>query len=421
MKCPKCGQEQSENTECIHCGIIFSKYEKRSKEEPEVEEQNLRSPATTPRNAPPSVIIDTPPPMTTGAFKISPSIRSIRDLCHGMSRMLRAGQSVKDSLKFLAEHSPKRLRIVVAEIIPKLEAGQYLSQTMVHHPHVFPPASIQLIRAAERTGHLSEAFLAIAEAFEARIEMRRHLIRSLLYPFFVLLMSIILLPLPELIAEDSSTYMTSVLTQVSVVVGTLFILFFIVPRILKFTVLGIKVRAAAWQLPWPATLYQANVRSILCRVFGRNLKSGLPVFESLESAALTTMDPHIQRSCTLIAEEIAQGEGLTQSVMTHQLLSPGDRLILTSGEETGELPGSLELLANRYAEKVQQGVRVLLMVVSALIALAIFGYVFLSIVDAYQGIYSQTDDILNGIGRDMNLQELGKKLDVKGVFQPIPR
>jgi type II secretory pathway component PulF len=425
MKCPKCGHEQVQSAECVSCGIFFAKFEKRLREKQEEEESQEtkleESPATTPRPSPVSMMEELPRPMTTGAFKVGPSISSIRDLCHGMSRMLRAGQPVADSLRFLSEHSPQRLKQVVNEIVNELVEGKHLSQAMAQHPHVFPPSSVQLVRAAERTGHLSEAFLAIGEALEARLTIRRHLVRSLLYPFFVLLMSILLLPLPKLITGDSGSYLSSVSIHIVVVLMALFLCFVVVPRAIRLTTLGYKLRTKAWSLPWPATLYQAHARSVLCRVFGRNLKSGLPVYESLESAALTTLDPHVQRTCASAAARVANGESLTQSIAGTKLLQPEDGLVLTTGETTGELPGALDLLADRYAQRVQQGVRVLLIIASSIVALIIFAFIFMSILDAYQGIFSQADSIIDGLGiPKLDMKDMDDVLYPKNVFKPLP-
>ena len=423
MKCPKCGHEQEEGLECIACGIFFAKFEKRLREKEESEQVEAEQlTATTPRKTPVSMMDDMPRPMTTGAFKIGPTISSVRDLCFGLSKMLKAGQPVTDSLRFLQDHTPKRLKVVVLSLLEELEKGRHLSEAMIAHPEVFPPSSVQLVRAAERTGHLSEAFLAIAEALEARLSIRRHLFRSLFYPFFVLLMSILLLPLPELISGDSSTYFSSVLTNIAVVFAVLFLCFIVIPRIMRLTTLGYSIRAKAWNLPWPATLYQAHARSILCRVFGRNLKSGLPVYESLESAALTTLDPYVQRTCVQTAAQVAKGESLTQSFAGTNLLQAGDGMVLSTGETTGELPSALDMLAERYAQRVQQGVRTLLIIGSAILAIMIFGFIFMSIVDAYQDIFSQADSLMNEFGIEkLELKELDNFLYKEKLYRPLPQ
>src|SRR5581483_5258392 len=78
------------------------------------------------------------------------------------------------------------LRRVVAKIRSSILSGESFGEALSHHPALFPPAYIALVRVGEASGTLGE-ILEVLAAERARSEaLRRKLGDALRYPAFVL-------------------------------------------------------------------------------------------------------------------------------------------------------------------------------------------------------------------------------------------
>ena len=82
---------------------------------------------------------------------------------------MRAGIPILDSLAIVAEESSaKKLKKVLDDIQQRLRAGSSFGDAIAQHPRVFPGYYIAVVRAAELTGQLDDAFEQLAVVHAAR-------------------------------------------------------------------------------------------------------------------------------------------------------------------------------------------------------------------------------------------------------------
>ena len=112
--------------------------------------------------------------------------------CHGIyprpGAAAQAGARIDDALDLLAvDIDIGRLRAVVAQIRGRVLAGESLSEALAHHPLLFPPMYLALVRVGEASGTLDHVLDVLGNERNRGEAMRRKVADALRYPAFVLL------------------------------------------------------------------------------------------------------------------------------------------------------------------------------------------------------------------------------------------
>ncbi|MGM0574328.1 MAG: type II secretion system F family protein [Myxococcota bacterium] len=394
MRCPRCGFEQPEDIECGRCGIVFAKWEARRR-------QAHAADAPTARAAAPGATstADTGPPRPRRPL-LGPSRSSVRDASVGLARMLRSGLGAPEALRTLAGGAGGSLGAALEDMAARLESGASLAEAVARHPAVFSDADVQTVRAGERIGESAAALEAVAERLDGRLAIRRQLWRSAAYPLFVLAASIVITPIPQLVLGSAWGYASAVLRNLAVaaVVGVAVVVG--LPRLLATRAVGVRLRRLAWRLPWPATVYRHAVRATFCHVLARNLSAGLSVFESARTAAAATGDDATVEAAERAAASLTGGAGLAESLGAEGLIPRGDLMVLLSGEKAGTVDESLSSLGDAYRDRIGRGLRALVTAFGVLVTLAIFIYVALGILEAWESVQGTTQELFDTIDRE---------------------
>src|SRR5215469_14008007 len=102
--------------------------------------------------------------------------------------LLHAGARVNDALDLLAgDRDIGRLRPVVADVRSHVLAGETFADALAHHPDLFTPMYIALIRVGEASGALDHVLEVLANERARAEALRRKLAEAVRYPAFILL------------------------------------------------------------------------------------------------------------------------------------------------------------------------------------------------------------------------------------------
>ena len=321
----------------------------------------------------------------------------MRDASAGLAKLVGSGTSVLEALRTLAGTADRRTSALLLAMAADVDAGQALSDAMASHPMTWRPADVHVARAGERIGHLGEAFRTIGDRMERASRLRRRLLAGMVYPMLVLGSSIVILPLPELIVGSASSYVWQVFgnlfTAAVLIGGALFGL----PRLLRLPAVRGNATRLAWRLPWPGTLYVLHVREVFCRTLSHNVHAGLSIHESLQSAADVTADPVVGAHIAGVLQSIDEGTDLTEPLGASGLVPAGDLMLVASGEKSGTLVESLDALANRYADRLEAGLKTALTVANTLFTVVIMIYVGAQVLEAQKAALSDLDEVMEMI------------------------
>ncbi len=385
MKCPRCGFEQGPSAECISCGIVFEKWEARQQEQV----KEVTPPAATNTDTE----VSTPPqPALLPMFS-----RARRKIVYeSIARLLDAGMSVTNSLAVLQESTTGAMSAYCIILHQRSLEGHPFSELARHCPRLFNPADVQLLHAAERTGDIPAALRSLCEQIEAEMEFRQSILRSAAYPVLLVVMAIVVLPIPIIIFQSMSAYLWAVGINLSWFVLFLFCVFWGLPWLATRQPLKAHLQKLAWRLPWPASIYVRKARESYTRVLCHNLRAGLPIYESLQSAAIVSDDPIVHARSQAIAEMIGEGAQLSSALAANSLLASGDIMLVAAGEKSGELPDALEQISIRYTAEVHRKTATLLRVGALVFFLAAAVFVANGIIDSYRRTMGPLQQIVGG-------------------------
>jgi type II secretory pathway component PulF len=348
-----------------------------------------------------------------------PRLNVLRDSYISLAQVLRAGIPIQDALEDLGKGARGRWSQCLTMMSRRVREGASLSEAMEEQPQMFRLEETQLIYAAERLGNAATAFESLALGVQSRIDAKRQLIRSISYPIFLVLLTVLMMPLPELFKGGSGDYFEAVSRQLLVVAVIALVVLVVLPWLVQFPGIRTRLKKLAWSLPWPATLYVHHVRGLYARVLGSNLNSGLALYESVRTASNVSQDPVLARRSGSVMDQLVAGEKLSGPMAQLQVLDASDNMLVIAGERSGNLPDSLEQIALRHEDAVRRGTKTLIQVVTVLVTMISMIFITMEIVDSYQNITSGAEQMLQQIKdqspfKDINLKDL-KGINLEGL------
>jgi general secretion pathway protein F len=291
-----------------------------------------------------------------------------------LALLLKAGARLDDGLELLASDvDVGGLRPVVARVRASILSGESFGEALSHHPHLFPPMYVALVRVGEASGTLGEILEVLATERARSEAMRRKLGDALRYPAFVLfaagsvLVFFLLFVLPQFAAVlrdfnaklDPTVLMFISLSEflrahgqviaaliAALIAGTWFMLRRPKPRAALFS--------AAARLPLIRSILTYHRTTLFCRNLGVLLASAVPLTTTLRilvDMMATTSDPAIW---TQMVERVRHGGKLSDALTDTATLPTMAVRMLRLGEETGQLPMLAGRVAEFYEAKLQR-------------------------------------------------------------------
>ena len=291
-----------------------------------------------------------------------------------LALLLKAGARLDDALELLSSDTDVGgLRPIVARVRASILSGESFGEALSHHPALFPPMFVALVRVGEASGTLGE-ILEVLAAERARAEaLRRKLGDAMRYPAFVLfaagsvLMFFLLFVLPQFAAVlrdfnaklDPTVLMFINLSEFLRANGELLaIALAALIAAIWLTLRRPKARAALIaglsRLPLISPMLTFHRTTLFCRNLGVLLSSAVPLTTTLRilvDMMATTSDPAIWMQ---MVERVRHGGKLSDALTDTATLPTMAVRMLRLGEETGQLPMLASRVAEFYEAKLQR-------------------------------------------------------------------
>jgi type II secretory pathway component PulF len=289
---------------------------------------------------------------------------------------------------------------VLGESVLGLEQGQALSEALEAHPRCFPVVYRASVRAGESSGALDVILRRLARHLEWARAMRATTLQALTYPALLglaivaLLVILISYVLPRILQlypgglEDLPSQTRSVIALSDFVRGNgaallvALVAVGVASSLARRTEMGrIALGRALLAVPrlgrvalQIATSRFASTASIL-------YNAGCDVFTVLHIAGETCGNAALRAGFQRTAEGVRRGLTITESLERERLADPLLIQLVSVGEQTGDLGGSLSKLVEYYDEEIPRLVKRFLgfleptiLIVSALVV----GYILLA-------------------------------------------
>ena len=303
--------------------------------------------------------------------KILPS--DIAIFARQLATMLNAGVPVVQALDIVGRGNENvSMRDLLLTIKVDVESGDSLTQALRKHPAYFDELFCNLIEAGERAGVLESLLEKIATYKEKSESMKKKIKKALTYPVSVVIIAFIVtavllifvvpvfedlfksfgadLPAFTKLVIAMSKWMQAYWWIIAAIItGAIYTFkffkktsepfnYFLDKQILKTSVVGVII-----------------TKSAIAR-FSRTLATmsaaGVPLVESLESAAGTCGNRVYKNAVLKIREEVAIGQRLQFAIQESGLFPHMVIQMVAIGEESGALDAMLSKVADFYEEEV---------------------------------------------------------------------
>jgi general secretion pathway protein F len=302
-----------------------------------------------------------------------PRAEDVTVFTRDLALLLKAGARIDDALDLLAvDIDIGRLRSVVAQIRGRVLAGESLSEALLHHPTLFPPMYVALVRVGETSGALDHVLDVLGTERNRGEAMRRKVTDALRYPAFVLfaacavLSFFLLFVLPQFAAVlkdfnakldpivsalfDLSTFVRAHLEVIEATIVVLIVCGWLVFR--RATVRA-RILGQVTRLPLLSTVTQLNRTALFCRNLGILLGSGVPLTMTLRILVDMLGTSH-NAVWSKAVDRVRHGGKLSDALADTTLLPAMAIRMLRIGEETGKLPELSGNVADFYEAKLQR-------------------------------------------------------------------
>jgi len=117
------------------------------------------------------------------------TLQDLYNIANQLSILLRSGMKIDQALKLLISTMKKpKLKEILSAINQDISSGQTVTLAFEKNK-LFPSVCLSMIHVGETIGNLASAFDNIAQYLKFQIELKREIINSLIYPFFLILAS----------------------------------------------------------------------------------------------------------------------------------------------------------------------------------------------------------------------------------------
>lgn len=325
--------------------------------------------------------------------------------------IIKAGVTVSEALEILGDQEEKNkyFKSVIQHMATDLRGGQSLSQAFENQPKVFSSMIIHMIRAGEGSGRLEESLDHLATYYERQHKSRQKMSTAMVYPVFVLLMSVgvVIFLLTTIIPMFRSMFaslhtqlplITRVILSLSEWIRALWpILIILIFTTILLVSLAFKNRSsklrldyAIIKLPLIGTLVYKSELSRLLWMLALLLSSSVPVIDALQSIEKITSNLAIRRAIHNVSQALDFGQPLSDAFHQEKIFPPIVFHMTAIGEKTGMLDQMLNHVAHYYendVEQITERMKALIEPVVILFLAVIVGIIVLAIVIPMFQIY----------------------------------
>lgn len=274
-----------------------------------------------------------------------------------------------------SEVDNKKLAEILAAVGDDLQGGSPISKALSRHPKVFTSFYVNMVRAGEESGKLSETFVYLADYLDRNYDIISKVENALIYPAFVVVVffSVMGLMLTMVIPKISSVLVDSgqqVPIYTKIVIGLsnflvqygIFIIIALVAggfylwQLSKTENGKLVLDGAELAVPYLGDLYQKLFLSRIADNFATMLLSGVSVIEALEITSAVVGNSVYRNVIQKVSQDVKSGSSIADALSSHPEI-PGIMVAMTKvGEETGELGKILTTLAKFYNRELTNAV-----------------------------------------------------------------
>lgn len=312
------------------------------------------------------------------SFKPRMKSREVLQFTMELSDLLASGMKLGNALHTLSgRESGKAQDAIIAALRNEIVQGTALSDALKMFPETFTPLYINMVKAGEAGGALSETLESLRDHYERSEEAKSKVVTALVYPAFVLaigFLSILFITL-FIIPTFSKTFEelgaalpapTELLIRTSrFLLGYGWLLaLFIAGGIILFRRFIRTPKGRFWwhghllHMPVIRNLVEAAAFSNFSRTLATLINNGVPILRALTIVENTVSNAVIAKEISSARERVTDGASISGPLAAGEIFPRVLTDMLAVGEKSGDLAGSLKHITRRYEQQLNQSVKI---------------------------------------------------------------
>jgi type IV pilus assembly protein PilC len=340
--------------------------------------------------------------------------REVTIMTRQLSTMVSSGMSLLRAFYILEEQTEdKKLKEIVAQVRRDIEAGTSLSDALEKHPKVFNQLYTAMTRTGEAAGILEDVLLRVAEQLEKADSLRRQVKAAMAYPMMIGIFSLgvllalvaFLIPVFENVFKEFGGDLPKI-TQFTVglshfVTGKWYLLIFgTVGLVFAFK----QWMNSSWGRPqWdafklkiPAQIGQVIHKIALARwsrTFAGLVHAGVPILQAIQITGKTAGNTGLERAMEDVYESVKKGGTIAEPLRQSGVFPTMVAHMVGVGEETGNLDGMLNKVADFYEDEVATAIKALTSILEPVMIVMVGGIVGFIIISMYMPMFKVYENI----------------------------
>ena len=335
-----------------------------------------------------------------------PKLQELATFTQQLANLLKAGMPLTMALQSMSSLSSKGIPSAVAtQLRQDVTEGRSLSDAMARQSGVFPPLVVNMVRAGEKSGALEEVLRRQASHFERFADVQSKFKSAMIYPLIVLCVGVALviffmtallpkfmnlfesiqgfeLPTTTRILINTSRFLTHwwwLLVLIALGVGLVFVRY-------RATEGGRRaIDRLKMKLPIFGKVVCLNLFGQFARTLGTLLRNGVPVLEALRITEQVLPNAVVAEAIAQTREAVTDGKTLAQPLAKSGIFPQLMIDLLRIGEETGDIPASLENVAETFERELALGLRAMTNLIEPVMIVGIaivVGFLLMSVMSA---------------------------------------
>jgi type IV pilus assembly protein PilC len=327
-----------------------------------------------------------------------------------LSFLMKAGIPILQSMAMIKEQTKSNRQKKIIDVLSQdISSGHAINVSMQRFKNIFGPFIINVIRVGENTGFLYQNLNYLADELKKRRLLSRKVIGALIYPIFITIATVgittllivfifpkilpifkslnITLPITTRIILGLSSFLANNYLYVLGGLALLGLLSFFLSKIKRVQILIGNITPS---IPVFGLIMKNYHLVNICRTLGLLLKSDVGLIEALRITAETSPNIIYKTLLGKIGDNVLKGKKISVQFEDYKRFFP--ILIpqmISVGETTGNLSGSLLYLAEFYESEVDEAAKNLSSVIEPVLMIfmgLIVGFVAISIITPIYGI-----------------------------------
>jgi type IV pilus assembly protein PilC len=296
-------------------------------------------------------------------------VSSLIELCRALRHNLSAGLTLRDVFRQQARQGTGPVRPLAERMRRVIERGEDLETALMQESKSFPPLFLALASVGERSGNLPEVFAALEKYYIMQQRMWRQFISLSIWPAFQLIAAIFVIAAMLLLigilnpqAQGAfhfdplgiGTGPKAALRFLLVCFGSIGLLiggYFLATRSLRHRA---AVDRVLLRIPVVGRCLEALALSRFTLSLQLTMDTSIPAWEALDRSLKATGNGAFMAVSDVVQQGVRGGDSVSEALKSAHLFPEEFIHILSTAEETGQIPEMMRHQAEYYEEEASR-------------------------------------------------------------------